>query len=187
MKKLDNNEQEESAVVIIDKNNTKKIVYITGEINKNVSCQLIPDILNTNWKNKTLELYITSQGGFLSECFSIIDILRDIKNKYKVKIITHGLGEVASAGFFIFIFGDERIIHPSCRVFVHTHITVDEGKTYGERIKADKTEEKYIYENYIDYTSKQLGLSLTKTKTLLNKNKWLSMKEIENYNISTRS
>lgn len=172
-------------VSVIDKDSDKKIIYIIGEINEEVANNTITTLLETDWSSgiKELHLYITSQGGYLADCFAITDLLLHVKSKYNLKIFTYGLGEIASAGFFIFIAGDERLIFPSCRVFVHTHITIDDGRTYQERIKADKTEEKEVYENYVKYTSKQLTLSIAKAKNLLKKSKWLSQKEIKDYNV----
>jgi len=177
---------EEGSTSIIEGYPDKKIIYIIGEINNETSNDTITALLNTKWEDgvKEIHLYITSQGGFLSDCFAIIDMLKHIREKYNVTIYTYGLGEIASAGFFIFIVGDIRTLFPSCRVFVHTHITVNGvAETYQDRIKADKTEEKEIYENYMKYTADQLKLSIAKSKNLLKKSKWLSKKEIKDYNI----
>jgi ATP-dependent protease ClpP protease subunit len=176
---------EPGEISVIEINPDKKIIYIIGEIDQEVANSTITSLLDTNWeKVKEIHLYITSQGGYLYDCFAIIDLLLHIKNKYNIKIYTYGLGEVASAGFFIFVAGDERIIFPSCRVFVHTHITINNApETYQDRIKADKNEEKEIYDNYVKYTAKRLSLSIAKSKNLLKKSKWLSKKEIKDYNI----
>lgn len=177
---------EEGAISVIEGYPDKKIIYIIGEINDETANETITALLNTKWEEgvKEIHLYITSQGGFLSDCFAIIDLIMHIREKYGVTIYTYGLGEIASAGFFIFIVGDIRVLFPSCRVFVHTHITINGAQeTYQDRIKADKTEEKEVYENYMKYTAKQLVISIAKSKNLLKKSKWLSRKEIKDYNI----
>lgn len=180
--------EESGTISVIDKD-VKKIIYIIGEINEDVANATITTLLSSDWENvKELHLYITSQGGYLADCFAIIDMLLHIKTKHNIKIFTYGLGEVASAGFFIFISGDERYIFPSCRIFVHTHITINTtGETYQDRIKADKTEEKEVYDNYVKYTAKQLDISIAKSKNLLKKSKWLGKKEIKDYNIGKES
>lgn len=175
-------------VSLIESNNVlEKIVYIIGEINESVAQETIAILLNTNWKEvKSLKIYITSPGGYLTDCFAITDLLLLIKAKYDVTITTFGLGEIASAGFFIFIAGSKRILFPSCRVFVHTHITVNsETETYDQRLKADKHEEKEVYDNYTKYTADQLKLSIVEAKKLLKKQKWLSRTEIEKFKIGT--
>ena len=163
----------------------KKIMYIIGEINEEVAKDTISSLLEMNWEQvKELHIYITSQGGYLADCFAVIDMLIHFKKLHGLKIFTYGLGEIASAGFFIFIVGDERKLFPSCRVFVHTHITINgETETYQDRIKADKTEEKEVYDNYVKYTADQLCLSIAKSKNLLKKSKWLNKKEIKDYNV----
>lgn len=180
-------ENDEYGVVsVIEACPTKKIIYIIGEINEDVANDTVTALLSADWNSgiKELHLYITSKGGYLTDCFAIIDILEDIKEKYNIKIFTYGLGEVASAGFFIFIVGDIRKLFPSCRMFVHTHITVGNEKTYEERIKDNKTGEKEIYDNYLKYTSLRLNISTITAKKLLKKNKWLTQKEIRDFNIT---
>ena len=63
-------------------------------------------------------------------------------------------------------------------------LTINDEKTYGERVKADKGEEKQVYENYVRYTAERLELSVRKAKVLLKKNKWLNKREIKGYNIT---
>lgn len=169
-----------------DKDNEFIILLAIGEVNETMSKDIISEVLQTDWeKIKQVHLYISSEGGYLHDCFSIIDTLEILRACYKFNIVTFGLGEIASAGLFLFMLGDKRILYPSCRVFVHEHITVSSEQTYSERLRADKGEETLVYNNYVDYTSRKLGLSKTKTKTLLKKNKWLTEKEIKNFNITT--
>ena len=107
-----------------------------------------------------------------------------LKKQFNVTIYTYGLGELASGGFFLFLLGDHRYIFPSCRVFVHEHITLnDDYRTYGQRLRDDKTIEKELYEMYLSYTVNQLGITKKRTSSLLAKNKWLSTSEIKDYNI----
>jgi len=165
---------------------TYKIIYVIGEVNENTTECITKELLETDWTAdnvKELHIYICSEGGYLRDCFAIIDIIEGIRARHDILIRTYGLGEVASAGFFIFLLGDERILYPSCRTFVHEHITIGDEKTYGERIKADKTEEKEVYDNYVKFTSDRLGITSIKAKNLLRKNKWLTKKEVRNYNI----
>lgn len=175
-----------SLVSVINKEDTPNeiSILIDGEINETTSHDLIQELLSINWEDKkVINLYIFSQGGYLDHCFAIIDMLLDIKEKYNVTINSFGLGEVASAGFFIFICGDKRKLYPSCRVYVHTHITLYTDQTYYERIKSDKTDEKEVYDNYLQYTATQLNISTARTKNLLKKQKWLTKKEIADYNV----
>ena len=172
------------------KDPTKKNIYIIGEVNENTTSEVVRELIDINWEKENIKefnIYISSMGGFLSDCFAIIDLTLQLKKDRNIIINTYGLGEVASAGFFLFLLGDTRTLYPSCRVFVHSHITVGDEKTFVERVKADKTEEKELYNNYVDYMANQLGVSTTKAKNLLKKNKWLTKKEIRDYNIIKES
>lgn len=164
-----------------------KASYIFGEINENISREIVQDLIETEWeveKINTLNLFICSEGGNLSDCFAIIDTVELLRKMYNIKIITHGLGEVVSAGFFIFLLGDVRILYPSCRVFVHEHITVGaEGQTYGERLKQDKTEERIVYRLYVDYIARRLGITSKRAKNLVAKNDWLTRSQLVDYNV----
>ena len=172
------------------KDPTKKNIYIIGEVNENTTSEIVREIIDINWDEeniKELNIYISSMGGFLSDCFAIIDLILQIKKDHELIVNTYGLGEVASAGFFLFLLGDARVLYPNCRVYVHSHITIGDEKTYIDRIKADKTEEKELYNNYVAYMAQQLNVSTTKAKNLLKKNKWLTKKEIRDYNINKES
>jgi len=177
-------DEDSGTISVINAKPETKTIYIIGEINECVANETVTALLETDWDEvKEIHLYITSQGGYLTYCFTIIDLIMYIKEKHGVKVTTYGLGEIASAGFFIFICGDIRKIFPSCRIFVHTHITVGDERTYDQRLIADKTEEKEIYDNYSKYTAAQLNIPIKKAKSLLKKSKWLNRKEAKDYNI----
>ena len=165
-----------------------KTLYAIGDVDEVMSKEIIKEMVEHDWdedKPDEIHLYISSEGGYLHDCFAMIDIIDIFRKRFNFKVITFGLGEIASAGFFLFMLGDDRVLFPSCRVFVHEHITVSSEQTYSERIKADKGEETIVYSNYVDYTSRRLNLSKAKAKTLLKKNKWLTDKEVKNFNIIT--
>jgi ATP-dependent protease ClpP protease subunit len=163
-----------------------KALFVIGEVNETTVEGIVKDIVETDWIEdniKEVHMYICSEGGYLRDCFAVIDIIQQIKMQFNLTIRTYGLGEVASAGFFLFLLGDDRFLFPSCRVFVHEHITINDEKTYGERLKADKTEEREVYDNYVRYTAERLQIGVTKAKNLLKKNKWLTKKEIKAHGI----
>lgn len=166
----------------------RKVLYIVGEINESTTSDVLRELIETSWEKENitiLEIYIVSEGGFLRDCFAVIDLVTRIKKDHKLTINTFGLGEIASAGFFLFLLGDNRYLFPSCRVFVHEHITINDEKTYGERLRADRTEEKEVYNNYLSFTAQRLNITMLKARKLLQKNKWLTKKEINSFKIKT--
>lgn len=162
-------------------------ICVFGEIGEATTASVIPELMAIDFEDeniKELHIYICSEGGYLSHCFAIIDFILALKKQFNLTIYTYGLGEIASGGFFLFLLGDVRKLFPSCRIFVHEHITVgDEPQTYSDRLKADKTTEKELYETYLNYTAMMLGVNKRKAKSLLAKNKWLNKRDIKNYNI----
>jgi len=164
-----------------------KTICIFGEICEATSAAVIPELVECEFERdniKELHIYICSEGGYLSHCFAIIDFILFLKKQFNLKIYTYALGEIASGGFFLFLLGEKRVMFPSCRIYVHEHITVDEEpKTYSNRIKEDKTTEKALYETYLNYTAQQLGTTKRRAKTLLALDKWLSSKDIARFNI----
>lgn len=162
-----------------------KNLYIFGDINETKSREIVQELSELEEENINLiNLYICSDGGLLSDCFAIIDFILDFKARTGCKVITHALGDAASAGFYIFILGDKRIVYPNTRIFVHEHITMnDDNQTYHERLKQQKTDEKEIYESYIKYTAEQLNIPIKKAKILVRKNAFLSKDDLIKYNI----
>lgn len=171
--------------VIEESGSAIKSLYLVGEINEQIARDSIKSLFETNWDGENigqLNVYIDSEGGYLKDCFGIIDAIDFIRETHDVEVYTFGLGECASAGFFLFIVGDYRIIFPNCKIYVHEHIADSIGATYGER-KRDERDQKALYEMYVAYTAKQLGISPTRVKNLLKKNRYLTAKELLTYNI----
>ena len=173
---------------IINEGNIKtKQLFIIGEINENVSRDIIRELFETDWQKENinnLSIYIASEGGYLKDCFAMIDAIQFIRDTFGVHISTFGLGECASAGFFLFLIGDLRVLFPSCKIFVHEHITMTSEKTYSDTKKEGK-DAKALYEMYVEFTAGRLGISPTRVKNLLKKNRYLTSTELAKFNIIT--
>lgn len=169
--------------------NKAKALFIIGEVDDKMCSEVLQTIFETDWKTDgytELTIYISSEGGSLPACFAMIDAINFVRETFGVHITTFGLGEAASAGFFLLITGDNRAIFPNCMVFVHEHLTIDgSASSYSERKKEDKDQDK-IYSMYIKYCSERLGISKTKVKGLLKKNRYLKPSELINYNIISK-
>jgi ATP-dependent protease ClpP protease subunit len=178
----------ENTKVITDGNIKTKQIYIIGEINEERSQDVIKSIFETDWKGEginNLSIYISSEGGFLIDCFAMIDAIQFVRDSFDVHISTFGLGECTSAGFFLFLLGDLRVIFPSCKIYVHEHISMLGESSYDDT-KREIKDQKMVYDMYVEYTSKQLGISKARVKTLLKKNRYLTQKELEKFNIITK-
>lgn len=168
-----------------------KSFYILGELDidiENIS-KLIYEINEyPDWNvTSTVNLFISSQGGDLHCTFAIIDLLEEKKRKYNVKFITHGLGCVGSGGFFLFLLGDERILYPKCRTYVHEHICVDSEELPFTLQELSHEEDKAINKIYTEWIASRLDITFKKAKELLVLNKWLTAEEISRFNIVTKA
>lgn len=181
-------EETETETENSENQNTKKTknIYLIGEVNEDMNREIIEELTSINYDNvDTLNIYISSSGGLLHDCFSMIDMFLFIKEAANCTINTFGLGCIASAGFFLFLLGDNRYLFPNCRVFVHEHISLgEEGKPYTKKL-ADLSEDKRLYKMYTTYVHDRLGVTINKAQTLLKKDSWLSDKEIIEFNINT--
>jgi len=166
-----------------------KAIFIIGEVNDQMCAQVLKALFETDWAGDgivELTIYISSEGGSLPACFAIIDAIDFVRDTFNVHVTTFGLGEAASAGFFLLINGDTRGLFPSCMVFVHEHMTIDQDtSSYSERKRVDKDQD-MIYAMYIDYTAKRLGITPTRVRGLLKKNRYLKKSELIKYNIITQ-
>lgn len=178
---------EDTKVVIVDDMKTKQM-FIIGEINEERSKDIIKALFETDWKGEginNLSIYISSEGGFLIDCFAMIDAIQFVRDTFDVNITTFGLGECTSAGFFLFLLGDIRVLFPSCKIYVHEHIATLGESSYDDT-KREIKDQKMVYDMYVEFCSKRLGVSKTRVKGLLKKNRYLTQKELEKFNIITK-
>jgi ATP-dependent protease ClpP protease subunit len=168
-------------------NECRKNLFLIGDIEdkllKETLINLWDDINIIEKKVKLLNIFIQTDGGDLHSCFALLDAIEYLKEQTGFKINTFGIGKVVSAGFFLFLLGDYRVLFPSTRMYVHEHLVIgDECSPFSERIKSLE-EDKAVYDIYLNYTKRRLGIGEKRVKALLKKNKWLTRKEIIKYNI----
>lgn len=163
-------------------------LYVFGLIDSSTSESIIRSLVENESQfdeNTNINIYICSEGGELYECFAIIDFFNDQQSRCNYTINTHGLGCVSSGGFFLFILGDNRKLYPKTRVFVHEHLAEgDDVLPYTKKLDGLK-EEKILNKIYIQYVADKLEVSFRTAKALLQKDKWLNDKELQQYNIYT--
>lgn len=74
------------------------------------------DTLLKAGKNDTLELRISSPGGYVTECQMFVNLA---KNKFKGRTTTYIDSHASSAGAFTFSIGDKRVIYENSRLMYH--------------------------------------------------------------------
>lgn len=164
-----------------------KNLYLIGDIDSVMSERIITNLLEDNKirETKVINIFISSAGGCLHDCFAMIDLMDFQRQVAGYKIRTFGLGEVCSGGFFMFLMGDERLLFPKCRVFVHEHVIIgEEEEPYSKKLEHLR-EDRVLNKIYVQYVADKLGITYKSASNLLKRDKWLSDKEIQEFNIVT--
>jgi len=159
-------------------------IYIIGEISEVTAADVINDIEDIDLESgDVLDITIFSSGGCLYSTLAIIDYLQKVKADNNLTIVTHGLGDICSGGFLLFLLGDHRTIYPMCRIYVHEHLTTDSPTTtYSKKVIYNK-EEKRLNKMYTAWVAERIGSTYAKAHKLLMLDGWLSDAQIKKYNI----
>jgi ATP-dependent Clp endopeptidase proteolytic subunit ClpP len=112
-----------------------KNITLFGDIEESSASEIINNLLfleNLAKKRDTadeaeplaeedINFYLSTNGGSVSEMFSIIDIMQKVKNS-TADICTYGIGKVMSAGVPILAAGTKgkRKIGKNCRIMLHS-------------------------------------------------------------------
>ncbi len=133
---------------------------------------------------KPFKMYISTHGGIVSDMFSIIDIMGNIKQDCDIETI--GIGKVMSAGVLILASGTkgQRKIGRNCRVMLHSVISGHHGSF--PNIENEMKETKELQDMYFDYLCSCTKLTRRKIKKLLlnNVDAYLSAEEAIKYGIA---
>lgn len=136
----------------------------------------LDDILNKLYnagENDTLEVMISSPGGYTDDLMKIENAIRS--NFYgRTKTVLNAYGY--SCGAMIFLFGDERIIYENSQLMFHNITTGTYGKL--SDVENQIQHDKKYFENYIAYTLRPY-FTKTEIKDLMQgKEFWLDALEI---------
>lgn len=118
---------QEVAVSVESGNKESRRIYLTGIFQENNIQEIIEKIININekdnekqstvvgYKREPIELYINSYGGSVYECIGLMNVME----LSLTPIHTYVLTKAMSAGFWTFISGHERYVHPRASLMVH--------------------------------------------------------------------
>lgn len=114
--------------------------------------------------NKTLTLYVNSQGGDLYQALGLIDMMRNSR----LPIRTIGYGSVMSAGFLIVAAGTqgERYVTKNCGIMCHQFSAIEEVGKYHD-IKATRKETDRLNKAMLEVLKESTGLDEKTIKTKL--------------------
>jgi len=114
----------------------ERIIFITGEINDNLSSLIISQLLFLESENqsKDISIYINSPGGCVTSGLSIYDTMQFIKPK----INTISIGQACSMGALLLAAGhkNKRYALPNSRIMIHQPLGSYKGQASDIRIHA---------------------------------------------------
>lgn len=122
-----------------------RIVYLNGEVNDEVSCSIVSQMLFLEKEDSTkdVSLYISSPGGSVTAGLAIFDIMNLMK--YDVKTLC--IGHAYSMGAFLLAAGakGKRFSLPNSRIMIHQPLGGAQGQATDIQIQAKEIE--YLKEN----------------------------------------
>ena len=106
----------------------ERIIFLTGEVNDEVSSLVCAQMLFLESENPNAEisLYINSPGGDVSAGWAIMDTMQYIKSP----VSTIGMGLVASMGSVLLAAGEhgKRFVLPNTQIMIHQPLAGAEGQ-----------------------------------------------------------
>lgn len=98
--------------------------YITDDITEPDKYLELIQTLKSADQHDTVFIYLNTRGGSL---YTTIQILAAMSSS-PAKVVTCLEGEVCSAGTFIFLKGDTKIVNPHCTFMIHNYSQATAGK-----------------------------------------------------------
>lgn len=156
----------------------KGVYLFMEEVNTETCKELISFILTKSFQRprpKCLQVIINSPGGDLNAAFAVIDIMKGCP----IPVHTVGLGQIASAGFMMFIAGKkgERILTPNTSIMSHQWSWGSWGKEH--ELVAVSKEHDLTSKRMVNHYKKCTGMTEKKIREFLlpATDVWMSAKE----------
>ncbi len=161
------------------------IYTFMGEVDSDTMQPIIEWILHENYivkkKKKELLLMVCSDGGNVSDCFALIDVMKSSS----IPIKTVGLGSIASCGLLIFLAGTpgRRILTPNTSILSHQFSWGSSGKAH--ELFATMKEFELTQQRMVNHYRECTGLDDETIKKVLlpPQDVWLSAEEALKYKI----
>lgn len=105
-----------------------RIVNIFGEIDEKLSFKVISGLQSmSKSKDKSIDIYINSEGGEAYSGFAIYDFIRSLTD---IEVNTYVVGKAMSMASIIFLAGDNRYVYPESTLMLHSVSSSAEGKVF---------------------------------------------------------
>ena len=105
----------------------RRNIYINGDITEDVAKEVIRQIIEINdydeeqriediyYKDKPINLFLTTNGGDTDEAFAIYDIIKHTRTQVDI----YAIGRCYSAGFIILLAGNIKLAYPNTSFMLH--------------------------------------------------------------------
>tara|TARA_B100001989_G_C24523731_1_gene457372 strand:+ start:285 stop:947 length:663 start_codon:yes stop_codon:yes gene_type:complete len=159
----------------------ERIIFLTGEVNDNVSSLICAQLLFLESENpsKEISFYINSPGGVVTSGLAMYDTMQYIKPK----VSTVCIGQAASMGSFLLMAGEKgmRYSLPNSRIMIHQPSGGARGQATDIEIHAREILRlrQMLNETYVKHT----GQTLKAVETAMERDNFMSAQEAKDWGL----
>lgn len=162
----------------------ERIIFLGETVNEHTANIVVAQLLHLAYEDpkKDISLYINSPGGGVYDGLAIYDTMQFIKPD----VATYGIGLQASMGAFLLSSGakGKRYLLPNSRVMIHQPSSGTRGMVTDQEISL--REAVRLKELLVEITAKNTGQKLTKVRTDMERDFWMSADEAVKYGIADK-
>ena len=159
----------------------ERIIFLGEEVNEHTANSVVAQLLHLAYVDPEadISLYINSPGGSVYDGMAIYDTM----NFIKPDVATYGIGLQASMGAFLLSSGakGKRFCLPHAKVMIHQPSSGTRGKVTDMEIDLKETLE--LKEMLAKIMAKNTGQKLSKVKTDMERDYWMSPQEAVKYGL----
>jgi ATP-dependent Clp protease protease subunit len=157
----------------------ERIIFLDGVVDDESANSIISQLLFLQYQSKSedIQMYINSPGGYVDQGLAIYDTMKMVKPK----IITTGMGCVASMGALLLTAGDVRYALPSARVMIHQPWGGAEGQVTDMEIQVAEIRKHKEYTTRI--IAESTGQPYEKVAADCERDHWFSAAEAKAYGL----
>lgn len=159
----------------------ERIIFLGEDVNEHTANSVVAQLLHLAYVDPQadISLYINSPGGSVYDGMAIYDTM----NFIKPDVATYGIGLQASMGAFLLSSGakGKRFCLPHAKVMIHQPSSGTHGKVTDMEIDMKETLE--VKEMLAKIMAKNTGQKLTKVKSDMERNYWMTPDEAVKYGL----
>lgn len=110
---------------------TNRFIHVNMGVDDTMASLILRGLLKMNSiSSEPIDLYLSTFGGDIYDCFAIYDAIRASKSPVRI----HASGKIMSAGFVIFLASDDRDAAPNTTFMIHSVSYGSEGKVKDQEV-----------------------------------------------------